>query len=43
MDRILDLEGGRILEQGSHQALLRLNGRYARLWHRQVGGFLGAA
>jgi ATP-binding cassette subfamily B protein len=43
MDRILYLEGGRILEQGSHQALLRLNGRYARLWHRQVGGFLGAA
>ena len=43
MDRILYLEGGRILEQGSHQALLRLNGRYASLWHRQVGGFLGAA
>lgn len=43
MDRIVYLENGRILEQGSHQALLRLNGRYARLWHRQVGGFLGAA
>jgi len=43
MDRILYLESGRILEQGSHQALLRLNGRYARLWNRQVGGFLGAA
>jgi len=43
MDRILYLESGRILEQGSHQALLRLGGRYARLWNRQVGGFLGAA
>jgi ATP-binding cassette subfamily B protein len=43
MDRILYLESGHILEQGSHQALLRLNGRYARLWNRQVGGFLGAA
>jgi ATP-binding cassette subfamily B protein len=43
MDRILYLEGGRILEQGSHQALLRQGGRYAELWRRQVGGFLGAA
>ena len=43
MDRILYIRAGRIIEQGSHQALLRLNGHYARLWHRQVGGFLGAA
>ncbi len=43
MDRILYLESGRIIEQGSHQALLRLGGHYARLWNRQVGGFLGAA
>jgi ATP-binding cassette subfamily B protein len=43
MDRILYLESGRIVEQGSHQALLRQGGRYARLWNRQVGGFLGAA
>ena len=43
MDRILYLESGRIIEQGSHQALLRLGGPYARLWNRQVGGFLGAA
>jgi ATP-binding cassette subfamily B protein len=43
MDRILYLENGRIIEQGSHQALLRLGGHYARLWNRQVGGFLGAA
>ncbi|MFO1057170.1 MAG: ABC transporter ATP-binding protein [Dongiaceae bacterium] len=43
MDRILYLESGRLLEQGSHQALLRQGGRYAELWRRQVGGFLGAA
>jgi ATP-binding cassette, subfamily B, bacterial len=43
MDRILYLRSGHILEQGSHQALLELNGQYARLWNRQVGGFLGAA
>jgi ATP-binding cassette subfamily B protein len=43
MDRIVYLESGRIIEQGSHQALLRLGGHYARLWNRQVGGFLGAA
>ncbi|MGE0116468.1 MAG: ABC transporter ATP-binding protein [Dongiaceae bacterium] len=43
MDRIIYLESGRIVEQGSHQALLRQGGRYARLWNRQVGGFLGAA
>jgi ATP-binding cassette subfamily B protein len=43
MDRILYLEAGRVLEQGSHQALLRQGGRYAQLWQRQVGGFLGAA
>ncbi len=40
MDRILYLEDGRIAEEGSHQELLRRNGRYAALWHRQVGGFL---
>jgi ATP-binding cassette subfamily B protein len=43
MDRIVYLRGGRILEEGSHQALLNLSGHYARLWNRQVGGFLGAA
>ncbi|WP_216636072.1 ABC transporter ATP-binding protein [Paramagnetospirillum marisnigri] len=40
MDRILYLEGGRILEEGSHDALLALNGRYASLWRHQAGGFL---
>jgi len=40
MDRILYLEHGAILEEGSHAELLRRNGRYAALWRRQVGGFL---
>ena len=30
----------RIVEQGSHDELLRLNGHYARLWRHQSGGFL---
>ena len=40
MDRILYLEHGQILEEGSHAELLRRNGKYAALWRRQVGGFL---
>ena len=40
MDRILYMEHGRILEEGSHAELLRRGGRYAALWRRQVGGFL---
>ncbi|MFB9971164.1 ABC transporter ATP-binding protein [Pseudoroseomonas cervicalis] len=40
MDRIVVLEQGRIVEQGSHTALLALGGVYAQLWHRQSGGFL---
>ncbi len=34
-DRIVVLEAGRVVEQGSHDALLALGGRYARLWQRQ--------
>jgi ATP-binding cassette subfamily B protein len=40
MDRILYLENGRVLEQGRHDDLLALDGRYAALWHRQVTGFI---
>ena len=40
MDRLIVLEQGRIVEQGSHDELLRLGGHYARLWQHQSGGFL---
>ena len=42
MDRLVVLDGGRIVEAGSHAALLARNGVYARLWHRQSGGFAPA-
>jgi len=34
------LEQGRIVEQGTHDELLRLGGHYALLWKHQSGGFL---
>ena len=40
MDRLLVLDAGRIVEQGSHDDLLRLGGHYAKLWQHQSGGFL---
>src|SRR5829696_318768 len=42
MDRLVVLDRGRIVEQGTHEALLRQNGLYAALWRRQSGGFLDA-
>jgi ATP-binding cassette subfamily B multidrug efflux pump len=42
MDRLVVLDHGRIVEHGSHDALLRQNGIYAALWRRQSGGFLDA-
>ena len=41
LDRIVVMEAGRIVEQGSHAELLALGGTYARYWNRQSGGFLG--
>ena len=41
MDRIIVLDRGRIVETGSHEALLARDGLYARYWKRQSGGFIG--
>lgn len=40
MDRLIVLDQGKIVEQGSHSELLAQNGLYAKLWHHQSGGFL---
>jgi ATP-binding cassette subfamily B multidrug efflux pump len=42
MDRLIVLDHGRIVEQGTHRELLALGGHYAALWHRQSGGFIDA-
>jgi ATP-binding cassette subfamily B multidrug efflux pump len=41
MDRLIVMDAGRIVEQGSHAELLASGGLYARLWAHQSGGFLG--
>ncbi|MEK8034428.1 ABC transporter ATP-binding protein [Ideonella sp. DXS29W] len=41
MDRLIVMDGGRIVEQGDHKSLLAQGGLYARLWAHQSGGFLG--
>jgi ABC-type multidrug transport system fused ATPase/permease subunit len=40
MDRIVVLDQGRIVEEGSHSELLAQGGLYARFWQRQSGGFI---
>ena len=42
MDRIIVLDQGAIVEDGTHESLLQFNGLYARLWQHQAGGFLEA-
>lgn len=40
MDRIIVMDGGRIIEQGTHRQLLARDGAYAKLWAHQSGGFI---
>jgi ATP-binding cassette, subfamily B, multidrug efflux pump len=41
MDRLIVLDNGSIIEQGSHAGLLKFGGLYASLWAHQSGGYLG--
>jgi len=41
MDRIIVLDEGRIIEEGTHAELQVANGLYANFWNRQSGGFIG--
>lgn len=40
MDRLVIIDQGRIVEQGTHDSLLRVDGHYAGLWRHQSGGFI---
>ena len=40
MDRIVVFNHGQIIEEGTHETLLKLEGYYAKMWHMQAGGFL---
>jgi len=42
MDRLVVIDGGTIIEQGTHAELLQHGGVYASLWNRQSGGFIDA-
>jgi len=40
LDRLIVVDRGRIVEEGTHDELIRRGGLYAQLWKRQSGGFL---
>ena len=42
LDRLIVMDQGRIVEQGSHSDLVMQGGLYSELWARQSGGFLAA-
>lgn len=42
LDKLIVLDNGRIVEQGSHASLIQSDGLYARLWKRQSGGFIAS-
>ena len=41
LDRIVVLDNGKIVEDGTHASLIDAGGEYAHLWDRQTGAFLG--
>ena len=41
MDRLVVIDKGCIVEQGTHAELIKQSGLYAQLWNRQSGGFIG--
>ncbi len=41
MDRLIVLDKGQVVEQGTHQELVKSGGIYAQLWNHQTGGFIG--
>ena len=41
MDRLIVMDSGQIIEQGTHKELLQRDGLYASLWQRQTSGFIG--
>jgi ATP-binding cassette subfamily B multidrug efflux pump len=43
LDRLVVLDQGKIIEEGSHGELIESRGLYADLWSRQSGGFIGDA
>lgn len=42
MDRLVVMDGGEVIEQGTHAQLIAADGLYAKLWRRQSGGFLAS-